>query len=47
MCDHQTDIEEELAIEFTMTHVAAAGEELPCEYEKLVVQWAWCPLTIG
>jgi len=32
-CDRQTDMEEELAIEFTVMHIAAIREELPCEYE--------------
>ena len=32
-CECQTNTEEELAIEFTMMHVATVGEELLCEYE--------------
>lgn len=35
------DVEEELAIELTMTHIAAAGEELPCEYEVKSTKDTW------
>ena len=41
MCDCQTNMEEELAIEFTMMHVATVGEELPCEYEARNTKDTW------